>query len=64
MKEKIYVLNAHTKKKIRFIYTQKKKLRGLSPDFNIYVSVSHSYISIMGPPIFLQQNRQNDGGNI
>jgi hypothetical protein len=41
-----------------------KKLRGLSPNFHIHVSVSHLYISTIVPPIFLQHNRQTDGGNI
>jgi hypothetical protein len=34
------------------------ELRGLSPNFNVHVSVSDLYISTFGPPIFLQQNRQ------
>jgi hypothetical protein len=41
-----------------------KKLRGLSPNFHIHVSVSDLYIPTIGPPIFLQQNRQTDRGNI
>ncbi len=35
----------------------------LSPNFHIHVSVSDLYILTMGPPIFLQQNRQTDRGN-
>jgi hypothetical protein len=42
----------------------KKELRGLSPNFHIHGSVSDLYISPFGPPIFLQQNRQSDQGNI
>jgi hypothetical protein len=50
-----------------FLYTKEnpiyvfpdKKLRGLSPNFHIHVSVS----DLDGPPIFLQQNRQTDCGN-
>jgi hypothetical protein len=34
------------------------KLRGLRPNFHIYVSVR------IGPYIFLQQNRHTDPGNI
>jgi hypothetical protein len=41
-----------------------KELRGLSPNFHIHLSVSGLYIPTMGPPFFLQQNRQTDFGNI
>jgi hypothetical protein len=41
-----------------------KKLRALSPNFHIHVSASDLYIPMIGPPIFLQQNRQTDRGNI
>jgi hypothetical protein len=40
------------------------ELRGLSPNINIHVSVSHSYISRIGSHISLHQNRQTDPGNI
>jgi hypothetical protein len=40
-----------------------KELRGLNPNFNICVSVSDLYIPRIGPPIFLQQNRQIDREN-
>jgi hypothetical protein len=40
------------------------ELRGLSPNFYIYVSVSDLYIPRIGPHISLQQNRQTDSGNI
>jgi hypothetical protein len=40
------------------------ELRGLSPNFNIHVSVSDLYISRISPHISLQQNRQSDPGNI
>jgi hypothetical protein len=40
------------------------ELRGLSPNFHIYVSVSDLYIPRICPHIFLQQNRQTDPGNI
>ncbi len=42
----------------------KKELRGLSPNFHIHVSVSDLYVPTIGPPIFLQQNRQTDRGNL
>ncbi len=41
-----------------------KELRSFSPSFHIHVSVSDLYIPRTGPLIFLQQNRQTDGGNI
>ncbi len=36
------------------------ELRGLSPNFNIHVSVSDSYIPRINPHTSLQQNRQTD----
>jgi hypothetical protein len=42
----------------------RKELRGLSPNFYIHVSLSDLFIPTIGPPIFLQQNRQTDCGNI
>ncbi len=41
-----------------------KELRGLSPNFHINVSLRDLYILRIGPHIFLQQNRQTNGGNI
>ncbi len=41
-----------------------KELRGLSPNFQILVSVSDLCIPRIGPHIFLQQNRQTDPRNI
>ncbi len=58
---------------IKFISTATKnpiyvflfwELRGLSPNFHIYVSVIDLYIPRICPHIFLQQNRQTDPGNI
>jgi hypothetical protein len=34
-----------------------KKLRGLSPNVHIHISVSDLYSSMIGPPDFLQHNR-------
>jgi hypothetical protein len=39
------------------------QLRGLDPNFHIHVSVSYLYISTIGPPILLQQNRRTNRGN-
>jgi hypothetical protein len=39
------------------------KLRGLSPNFYIHISVSELYIPTIGLPILLQQNRWTDPGN-
>ncbi len=41
-----------------------KELRCLSPNIHIHVSVSDLYIPLIGPPIFLQQNRQTNRGNM
>jgi hypothetical protein len=41
-----------------------RKLRGLIPNFYIHISVSDLYIPTIGPPIFLQPNRQTDQGNV
>jgi hypothetical protein len=40
--------------------TPEKKLRGLSPNFHIHVSVRNLCIPTIGPPIVLQQNRQTN----
>jgi hypothetical protein len=39
-------------------------MRGLSPNFNIHVSVSNLYIPTIGLPIVLQENMWTDLGNI
>ncbi len=41
-----------------------KKLRGLSPNFHIYVSVSDIYISSIGLPILLQETMWINPENI
>ncbi len=41
-----------------------KKLRGLSSNFRIHVSVRDLHIPRIRPHISLQQNRQTDGGDI
>jgi hypothetical protein len=51
-------------KEISIYIFPEKELRSLSPNFHIHVSVRDLYIPTIGPPIFLQQNRQTDCGNI
>ncbi len=51
-------------KEISIYIFPEKELLGLSPNFHIHVSVRDLYIPTIGPPIFLQQNRQTDCGNI
>jgi hypothetical protein len=41
-----------------------KELRGLSPNFHIFVSVGDVYIPRIGLPILLQENMWTDPGNI
>jgi hypothetical protein len=43
---------------------QEMKLRGLSLNSYIHVSVSDLYISTIGQPILLQENRWTNLGNI
>ncbi len=60
-------LSVHCKEtitKIRNKYSQKRHLRGLSPNFYIHVSVRDLYISTIDLPILLQENRWTDPGNI
>jgi hypothetical protein len=48
-------------KEISIYVFPEKELRGLRPNFHIHVSVNDlycTYIPTIGPPIFLQQNRQ------
>jgi hypothetical protein len=40
------------------------KLRGLSPNFYIHISVSDLYLPTIGLPILLQENRGTDSRNI
>ncbi len=40
------------------------KLRGLVPNYYIHVSVSYLYIPRIGLPIWLQQNRQTNPGDL
>ncbi len=41
-----------------------RKQRGISPNFNIHISVCDLYIPTIGLPIWLQENRWTDLGNI
>jgi hypothetical protein len=49
----------HCKENPLYVFPE-KELRGLSPTFNIHVSLSDLYIPRIGPHIFMQQNRQTD----
>ncbi len=53
---------SRTAKKIRFMYPRKETAQG--PNFHIHVSMRDLHIPTIGPPIFLQPNRQTDPGNI
>jgi hypothetical protein len=44
-----FLILLHTAKKIRFMYSQKKKLRELIPNFYIHISVSDLYFPTIGP---------------
>jgi hypothetical protein len=57
------IIPTHCKEIWIYVFPE-KELRGLSPNFHIHVSVSDIYIRTFGPPIFPQQNRQTDQGNI
>jgi hypothetical protein len=51
-------LQRHNTENSKQILPEKELGTGsLSPIFNIYVSVSDLYISTIGPPILLQENR-------
>ncbi len=54
--------STHCKENTIYVFPE-KKLRDLSPNFRIHVSVSDLHIPTIRPPIFLQQNRQTDHGN-
>jgi hypothetical protein len=57
-------MDTHCKEISIYVFPE-KELRGRNPNFHIHVSVSDVYIySTIGPPIFVQQNRQTDHGNI
>jgi hypothetical protein len=53
----------HCKEISTYVFPE-KELRGLSPNFHIHVSASDLYFPSFGPPIFHQQNRQTDQGNL
>jgi hypothetical protein len=62
MRALTYAKPVHCKEIWIYVFPE-KELRGLSPNFHM-LSVSDLYIPTFGPPIFLQQNRQTDLGNI
>jgi hypothetical protein len=51
-------------KEISIYVFPEKELRALSPNSHIDMSVIDLYIPTIGEPIFLQQNRQTNQGNI
>ncbi len=53
----------HCTENLIFIFLEMKP-RGLVPKSYIHVSVSNLYILRIGRPIWLQQSRQTDPGNI
>ncbi len=57
------ILQRHKTKKSEQIFPE-KELRGLSPNFNIHVSVSGFYIPTIGLPILLQENMWTNRENI
>jgi hypothetical protein len=59
----VSTLQRHNTETSKLIFLE-KELRGLSLNFHIHVYVSDLCIPTIGPPIFLQQNRQTDRGNI
>ncbi len=50
--ESIERIHTHCKENPIYVLSE-KKLRGLSPNLQIHVSVNDFYISTIGPPIFL-----------
>ncbi len=54
------VQNVRASTKIPFICSQKKELRGLSPNLHIRVVVSDLYIPRIGPHIFLCYKVKDD----
>jgi hypothetical protein len=52
----------HSKEIPIYVFPE-KELRGLSPLFHSHASVSDLYIPTIGPPIFLEHNRQTDRKN-
>ncbi len=60
---KKFWIRPHCKEDPIYVFSE-IELCGLSPNFYNHVSVSDLYILTIGPPIFLQQNRQTDRGSI
>ncbi len=60
---KFTALQRHSTENSKQIFPE-MKLRGLVPNSYIRVSVSDLYIPMIDPPIWKQQNRWTDRGNI
>ncbi len=58
------IWSGFTLPKIHFKFSPEMKLRGLVPNSYIHVAVSDQNIPRIGIPIWMQQNRQTDPGNI
>jgi hypothetical protein len=56
-------LQRHNTENSKQLFSE-KELRGLSPHFHLYVSLSDLYIPTIGQPILLQKNMWTNPGNI
>ncbi len=61
--DQYFAMQRHNTKNSKEIFLE-MKLRGLSPNYQIHVSVSDLYIPTIGLPILLQENMWTDPGNI
>ncbi len=59
----VFFITVHYTENPIYVFPE-MKLRGLVPNSYDYVTVSDLYIPRIGLPIWKQQNRQTDPGNI